>query len=157
MKTQTTALQIPLNGFMSTSTIARTVLSFTLFALMILAQSCSKDSISDSGTPGPVDSRLMGNWQFQEILGSGSVTQTSVFEISFFTDGSGFEDTYSIGPFGQTGRERTFFTWTSISSNKIHMKFPSGEGDVGVTISDGGNVMRLTYASGSHTTYSRMN
>ncbi|MBK9330780.1 MAG: hypothetical protein IPM95_16100 [Sphingobacteriales bacterium] len=154
MKTQTNILCIADNSLKSLQQkIIRTTLGIILLILMLFMQSCKKESLSG---PGGVDSRLTGTWQNQEILGSGDVTQTSVAEITFNADGSGFEETFSLGPFGQTPRERSNFSWTARGGNVIRLQFENGSADFKVTITDSGDGMALTFPNGNRVIYSRI-
>ncbi|MFN8236742.1 MAG: hypothetical protein U0T77_01110 [Chitinophagales bacterium] len=154
MKTQTHLLSFSYNRNQSVQQmILRTTLGVTLLLLMLFTQSCKKENLSG---PGSIDGRLTGAWQNQEILGSGDVTQTSVSEITFNVDGSGFEETFSLGPFGQTPRERSDFSWTAKGSNVIRLQFENGSADFKVSITDSGDGMALTFPNGNRFIYSRI-
>ncbi len=154
MKTQTHILSISYNRNLSLQQlIIRTILGITLLMLMLFTQSCKKEGLSASGV---VDGRLNGTWQNQEILGSGDVTQTSVAEITFNADGSGFEETFSLGPFGQTPRERSDFSWTAKGGNVIRLQFEGGSADFKVSITDSGDGMALTFPNGNRVIYSKI-
>lgn len=133
--------------------IIRTTLGITLLMLMLFMQSCKKESLSG---PGGIDGRLNGTWQNQEILGSGDVTQTSVSELTFEADGSGFEESFSLGPFGQTERKRSNFSWTAKGSNVVRLQFEEGSADFKFTITDSGDAMRLTFPNGNKFVYSKI-
>ena len=154
MKTQTNVLCIADHSLKSLQQmIIRTTLGITLLVLILFMQSCKKEGLSG---PGGVDERLAGTWQNQEILGSGNVTQTSVAEITFNADGSGFEEAFSLGPFGQTPRKRSVFSWTAKGGNVIRLQFDNGSADFKVTLNDNGDVMRLAFPNGNKVLYTRI-
>lgn len=138
-------------------TIRRIIAMAVIFFAAILSGCQKENSVGPSGSSGSFDERIIGTWQNQEILGSGDVTQTSVVEITFNPDGSGFEESFSIGPFGQTGRKRNDFSWTGKSGNKLHLSFNDAEVDGKFTITDPGDGMRITFANGNKIIYSRLN
>lgn len=136
-------------------TIRRVVAMMVIF-FAVTATSCKKDNAFGPNGSGSFDERIMGTWQFQEISGSGSFTQTSVFELTFSSDGSGFQETFSLGPFGQTARKRTDYSW-SASANKLRLVFSNGDNDAKYSISDGGGVLGITFENGNRIVYSRIN
>ena len=140
---------------MKTNKTIRSIVAMMVIFFAVTATSCKKDNAFGPGGSGGFDQRIIGTWQFQEILGSGDFTQTSAVELTFNPDGSGFQETFSVGPFGQTGRKRTDYSW-SANSKQLRFTFEGGKNDATYSISDGGGVLGITFSNG-RIVYSRIN
>lgn len=141
---------------MKTDKTIRSIVAMMVIFFAVTTTSCKKDNAFGPGGSGGFDQRIIGTWQFQEILGSGDFTQTSAVELTFNPDGSGFQETFSVGPFGQTARKRTNYSW-SANSKELRFTFEGGKNDATYSISDGGNVMGITFSNRGRTVYSRIN
>ncbi len=142
---------------MNTIKIIRRTVAMAIIFFAVIVSGCKKDNALEPSGSGSFDERIIGTWQHQEILGSGDVTQTSVVELTFNSDGSGIQETFSVGPFGTTARETTAYNWSAKSGNQLHFAFDGGTNDAKYTITDAGDAAGITFSGASRVVYSRLN
>ncbi len=110
----------------------------------------------DGGSGGGAatfDPRLIGQWEFQEILGAGgSFTLINVERITFVPDFTGIQETFSVVNGSPSATETASFTWSAVNASTLRVTIGPNTADASYSITSSGDGMQF-----GGRVYSRLN